>query len=203
MPAQIFRRQEGYLTAPERSTAELERQISATLGMNPVVLVAASFGAFTALLYASRHPDLVSGLVLVDPSHPKQAERAFAILENAGAGETKCAAAFLAYTPEHAPEWWRVGCDRIRSIRTLGSLRMIVLAAGCPEIEGDLSPVIYERLVGDRHEQMREYARLSSRGECRVVEQVGHGIVLAKPDVVLAAIDELWCSDPALRMREP
>ena len=41
----------------------------------PYVLVGHSSGGFNMLLYASRYPDEVAGLVLVDASHEKQLER--------------------------------------------------------------------------------------------------------------------------------
>jgi pimeloyl-ACP methyl ester carboxylesterase len=54
---------------------ELSRLIKrAGLG-NSVMLVGASFGGFNTRLLASKHPEQVSGLVLVDASHEKQSER--------------------------------------------------------------------------------------------------------------------------------
>ncbi|MBN9176150.1 MAG: alpha/beta fold hydrolase [Microbacterium sp.] len=44
--------------------------VSAALGLGPVVVVAHSMGAFVAVAFAARHPDLVSRLVLVDGGLP-------------------------------------------------------------------------------------------------------------------------------------
>lgn len=41
----------------------------------PYVLVGHSLGGYTTRLFASRHPELVAGLVLVDPSHEDQTQR--------------------------------------------------------------------------------------------------------------------------------
>jgi pimeloyl-ACP methyl ester carboxylesterase len=54
-------------------TADLEQALSRGRIGGRYVLVAHSLGAFETLLYADRHPDKVSGMVLVDPSVPDQA----------------------------------------------------------------------------------------------------------------------------------
>lgn len=41
----------------------------------PYVLVGHSLGGYTTRIFASRHPELVAGLVLVDPSHETQTKR--------------------------------------------------------------------------------------------------------------------------------
>ena len=38
----------------------------------PYVLIGHSFGGLTARVFAGRHPDLVAGLVFVDPAHPEE-----------------------------------------------------------------------------------------------------------------------------------
>lgn len=47
--------------------------VSAALGLGPVVVVAHSMGAFVAMAFAARHPELVSRLVLVDGGLPLDA----------------------------------------------------------------------------------------------------------------------------------
>lgn len=54
-------------------TADLEEALSRGRIGGPYVMVGHSLGAFESLLYADRHPDKVSGVVLIDPSVPGQA----------------------------------------------------------------------------------------------------------------------------------
>ena len=58
-----------------RITNELYLLTQAMEFERPFVLVGHSFGGFNMQLFARRYPYLVSGLVLVDSSHPEQVER--------------------------------------------------------------------------------------------------------------------------------
>ena len=51
---------------------DLHRLLSAANVSGPVVLAGHSYGAFVLQMYASRHPDKVAGLVLVDPIYPEE-----------------------------------------------------------------------------------------------------------------------------------
>jgi len=51
---------------------DLHRLLSATGLPAPYVLVGHSFGTFVVRAYANLHPDLVAGLVLVDPIYPSE-----------------------------------------------------------------------------------------------------------------------------------
>jgi pimeloyl-ACP methyl ester carboxylesterase len=54
------------------TTADLEAALATGRIPGPYVLVGHSLGSYESLLYADRHPDRVSGMVLVDPSYPDQ-----------------------------------------------------------------------------------------------------------------------------------
>jgi pimeloyl-ACP methyl ester carboxylesterase len=51
---------------------DLHRLLEAAEVKGPYVLVGHSYGAFVLQVYASRHPDNVAGLVLVDPIYPDE-----------------------------------------------------------------------------------------------------------------------------------
>ena len=65
---------------------------------------------------------------------------------------------------------------------------------------GGLPVGMYERLVKDRHQLLDGYAKLSSRGEVRIIPDVGHGITVDAPDVVCRAISEMITS---IRSKQP
>lgn len=58
---------------------DLHAMIEAAGWNGPFVLVGASWSALNVLLFADEHPDLVSGIVLIDPVTPSMASNRFAI----------------------------------------------------------------------------------------------------------------------------
>lgn len=54
---------------PERSLVEIERLLAASGVSGPVILVGHSLGGLFARMYATKHPEQVAGLVLVDSTH--------------------------------------------------------------------------------------------------------------------------------------
>jgi pimeloyl-ACP methyl ester carboxylesterase len=62
-----------------RTSARIADELLALLQKSgisaPYILVGHSFGGYTMQLFASRHPEATAGVVLIDSSHPEQAER--------------------------------------------------------------------------------------------------------------------------------
>lgn len=54
---------------------ELGTALNAAGVKAPIILVGHSFGGLNTILFAHQHPELVAGVVLIDASHPEQAER--------------------------------------------------------------------------------------------------------------------------------
>jgi pimeloyl-ACP methyl ester carboxylesterase len=63
-------RSSGRSTSVAHNAKLLRRFVEEVLGGGPVVLVGNSMGGLISLMVAARHPELVSGLVLVDPAMP-------------------------------------------------------------------------------------------------------------------------------------
>lgn len=189
-PTCLFRRRAGYLSDPSGATEELHEVLLAGLLPAPYILVSPSFGAFTALLYAARYPSDVAGLVLVDPSHPRQGPVALAVLPPAGPDLPPSLASFRAFLAGFGPVWDR-GCRQVSTVVSVGDIPLIVLAAGRQEAPIELSPDIYATLIRDRHTLLAEYAKLSTRGELQVVAGIGHCIATEAPLIVRDAILQL------------
>jgi pimeloyl-ACP methyl ester carboxylesterase len=72
---------------PPRITSQIVKELHTLMGAAdltpPFVLVGHSFGGYNVRYYASRFPDEVSGLVLVDAAHPEQ-HRVFPVYRSAG-----------------------------------------------------------------------------------------------------------------------
>lgn len=189
-PIFVFRR-DNWVEDPEVTCSHLYTAIKQQFGTVPVILASASFGGFSALRLASSHLEAIAGLVLVDPSFPTQSERAVAILDRAEPSNSEPAEVFREYLGANAPAWWKTGCASVTPLPSLANLPTIILAAAKPEVKGTLQPSTYAELVNDRISQLRSYANLSTRGELRVVPNVGHGIVAEAPDAVASAILDL------------
>jgi pimeloyl-ACP methyl ester carboxylesterase len=186
----VFKPGGGFLaTHPVAAAAELHQALEARGVAPPHVLVAASFGGFTALAYAATHPVNLAGLVLVDSSHPEQGPVALAAIP-ADAPATPAVIAFKKYLAGFGPVWTE-SCAAVARISDLGDVPLIVLAAGQPDMPAELSAATRDALTRGWHGLQRKHAALSTRGELRIVPGVGHDLVRLAPGAVLAAIREL------------
>jgi pimeloyl-ACP methyl ester carboxylesterase len=188
-PVFVFRRRGGFLATPPGAAAEeLHDALAAANLTPPYVLVAASFGGFTALAYAARYPASLTGMVLVDSSHPEQSAAVSAAIPPAEL-LIPAVAAFKQYLQGFGPVWTE-GCAAIAGIRNLGNVPMTVLAAGRPDLPAEMSEGTRKALTEGWHALQRQHAAISPRGELRIVPGAGHNIVAAAPEAILAAIQE-------------
>lgn len=189
-PIFVFRRSGGFLVEPRLAAAELFEALRANNVAPPFILVGASYAAFTHLLFAFQWREQVAGVILVDPSHPKQAEVALPRLPPERAGSSRAVEDFRKLLRGFGPGW-ETGCQQVSLVGEIGSVRLTVLAAGAPEIPAELGVELKGILIRERHELLRGFCKLTTRGEIEIVEGVGHDITSAAPDVVLGSIRKM------------
>lgn len=149
----------------------------------PYVLVGHSYGGALARLYAHRHPDQVTGVVLVDAVHPEWRQRLLATAPRA---------------PELAP-FRRSIVDGVdlragelldRRVRSLGTTRLVVVAAG-RSTPADAPPSLERRISSLWESLQNELALLSSDSVHVIAERSDHVVqsrLTGQPAVVIRAV---------------
>lgn len=188
-PVFVFKRRNGFLaTRADAAAEELQGALVANRVAAPHVLVAASFGGLTALAYAARWPGNLAGLVLIDSSHPAQSAAVLAAIPDSEP-DTPTVEGFKNYMQGFGPVWTE-SCRVVAGITDLGAVPLSVLAAGKPDIPRELSESTRHALTQCWHNLQRRHAALSTRGQLRIVPEVGHNIVAAAPEAIVDAIRE-------------
>jgi pimeloyl-ACP methyl ester carboxylesterase len=183
------------LHSGDQSVADLEKLLAANKIKAPYLLVAWSFGGPISRLYAARHPDDVSGMVLVD-TDPE---------DYRSEGDP--------YVPEDVREhsYWAsendekldldATLDLVREASTPGSFDdhpLVILTPSVPN-SGNIGEGGSQGLPGPRVAELDElYLRLqramtnlSSASRLELIEDTGHCIQCDKPQVVIDAVSEV------------
>ena len=183
----------------------------------PYVLVGHSMGGYNVRLFASLYRNEVTGMVLVDASHPDQANRfppEFKNMEGTQLRETE----FLEFTmPFGIPRFLDL-CDEdpvpraaecnFQTMRediaefkvlresaaqtaatgTLGDIPLAVVSHDPDKPSADL-PADLTKPINDAWEKMQQdLARLSTRGTWVIAKNSAHYIQIDRPDVVIDAV---------------
>jgi pimeloyl-ACP methyl ester carboxylesterase len=158
---------------------ELDTLLEKAKVASPYVLVAHSFGALNVRLYASRHPEKVAGMVLVDPSHENQTQR-FAEFMEPGKKEI-----FLRYEKGENPERVDVTASsmQVRSSAPIQQMPLIVITAAFEDWLPQTS-----QIEKARQELQAELVRLVSGGVQVKAIGSGHYVQQDRPELVIQAI---------------
>ena len=166
--------------------ADLDALLGAAAKSGPYVLVGHSVGGLFARLYASRYPDQVAGLVLVDASHEEQDQRRQAMVS-----------ADLFAAEQQAVNSNSEGIDLAASFAQMSAatplepMPLVVLSAGVadpaffpPGWPMDEEAKLHAELQADLAGQV-------PNGRLVVAEQSGHYIQQTQPDLIVTAIQDV------------
>src|SRR5262245_15958195 len=169
-----------------RTAAAVEHELEQLPHDRPVVLVGASFGGYVAQLYASRHPDDVSGVVLVDSLHP-DIDSTFEKLFGKDAAAAR--ARQLEQNTEHISfDDLVASAHEVAAAKTFPAVPLVVLKHGISfDPGGDPDPQL-ERAWG---RMQRELAARSPEGTLVVAKRSHHRIAEDQPEVVVRAIEQV------------
>jgi pimeloyl-ACP methyl ester carboxylesterase len=188
----------------DRVAGELTRLLVNTPVEPPYVVVGHSLGAIFALLYTSEHPNLVAGLVLLDPPplgfiKGERFPELLVMAEQMTAGFRRDAetareageerqAIFLETVASEHEQMFESGWSWIESVRSLDDKPLVVVASGVPNPEFGASAEAFQRFWRTESEAL---TRLSSRSRFVFVEDSTHDLPGNATAEVVDAV--LWC----------
>jgi pimeloyl-ACP methyl ester carboxylesterase len=148
----------------------------------PYVVLGHSFGGAEAVTFASKYPEEVIGLMLLDASPTTWPATVCSVAEY----ETGCA---VMRDPELDPERLDVfpAFDAVAAIASLGDLPMTVVTAA-HRIDPGLPQAELIRLDTLWAEGVERWAALSSSSSIVSVEETGHHIEVDQPEVVIGEL---------------
>jgi pimeloyl-ACP methyl ester carboxylesterase len=164
----------------------------------PYIVVGHSTGGMNMLVFADRYRDEVAGLVLVDSSHPDQADRLLALLPTPAPNENEALASLRKDIPWVNPEdpsfpepmEWDTTLAQVRAVKSLGSLSLAVLVAVDPKRTQwrDIPPEVKASLDQVWLDLHKEYLDLSANSSLILAKKSSHWIQNDEPKLVSDAI---------------
>jgi len=160
-------------------------------GVNPpYVLVGHSLGGMNARLYASRYPNDVVGMVLVDSAHEDENERMLAVLPPEIRQRTK--PEDMVIRSAEAIDFNR-SVAQVRAVNWHSNIPLIVLTRGSATLNPNdyAIPSLAPKFEQIRVELQKELVGRSFRGKQVIAEKSGHNIHRDQPDLVINVIREV------------
>jgi pimeloyl-ACP methyl ester carboxylesterase len=188
----------------EREADELKTMLEKASISGPYLLVGHSLGALNMQIFASKYPNAVAGIVLLDPPPlpfilgkdfqelREMAERMTAEWQaiadsgakSSDAGEKMKAGFFSMIASEHREMFGETG-KQVNAITTFGNIPLIVMASEKPNPAfGELADKFQKFWI----EQSRALARKSTHGKFILVEEASHSIYIDDPELTVKTI---------------
>jgi pimeloyl-ACP methyl ester carboxylesterase len=183
-----------------READELRLLLQAGGVQAPYLLVGHSLGALNVQVFASKYPDLLDGVVLLDPTPlswltgdafpellPMFTQQADAFRSQAEAmrsapdAKDRATAAFLTMLVSELTELPRATAGQLAAIQSFGDLPVIVVGATKPEPRFGPSADAFRQFSNEQCEQL---AQKSTRGVFVRAEGSSHHIDLDAPELV-------------------
>lgn len=175
-----------------RTAAQLNADLRALLEKSgeptPIILVGHSFGGLYSILYSSRYPQDVAGMVLVDSSHEDQIARFEAIMTPEQLKESRARRRTNAEGIN--PDAVRA---EVRALRWRTEIPLYVLVHGANK--PDMNPPGWTPQQIDKRSQawlemQTDFARRSKNGKLIIAQKSGHYIQTDEPELVIDAIKQ-------------
>ena len=165
----------------------------------PYVLVGHSFGGVNMILFASRYPEEVAGIVLEDSSHPDQGSRGLAALPPESLNESSDLANLRKqFTQSTSPGNYFAGIDvaasfdQVRAIKSLGDIPLVVLTHSPNNFHwGNIPTDVSAKLEQASQDMQKELAVLSSNSTHIIANTSNHTIHRDESQLVVNAILKL------------
>ncbi len=190
-----------------REAEELKRLLEKASVPGPYVLVGHSLGALNMQVFASRYPDIVGGVVLMDPPPLSFIQgKEFSGLREMAEGMTAEWQAIADSGAQSPNTWERKKSDFFgmiasehremfgesarlaAAVSSFGDIPLVVLAAGKPNLAfGEVAGRFQKHWI----EQSLALSTKSTRGKFLLVKEASHHIYLDKPDIVAESVTSL------------
>ena len=198
----------GPLPRHSQQAADELKQLLENAGVRgPYVLVGHSLGGLNVQVFADRYPDLVAGLILLDPTplpfiigqafhelHRVFEQQAAELQQVAEAArqstdaEAQAQADYLeAVASEHAA-LIAESASQVAAIASFGDIPLIVIGSGKPNPAFGADAEAFQQFW---IEQNRELATMSTNGTFVLAQQSSHYLHEDAPDVVLDAVRQM------------
>ena len=187
-----------------REAEELKALLENASVRGPYVLVGHSLGALNVQVFASRYPDEVAGMVLLDPpplsfiigqdytdlrAMAEQMTAQWQAIADSAAGspdeEEQARSVFFRMIASEHREMFGETAKTVGAISTFGDLPLVVLAAGKPNPAFGEGAEEYQRYWV---EQSRAMAAKSTASKFVLAEEASHYLYLDVPDLVAESI---------------